>query len=169
MPPGEKLPVLWWLSGLTCTHANAMEKCDYHRACAEHRVILVGPDTSPARRRRARRSGATISARAPGSTSMRRRRRGRRNFRMRTYVEQELPALSPRHSRSTWTARASTGHSMGGHGALTVALAQPRPLPLDQRVRADRQPDELPVGRKALGGYLGDDMRRVARSTMPAR
>ena len=45
--PGEKLPVLWWLSGLTCTHANAMEKCEYKRACAEHGIILVGPDTSP--------------------------------------------------------------------------------------------------------------------------
>ena len=44
---GEKLPVLWWLSGLTCTHENAMIKCHYHRACAEHGVALIGPDSSP--------------------------------------------------------------------------------------------------------------------------
>ena len=45
--PGERLPVLWWLSGLTCTHENAMIKCHYHRACAEHGIALIGPDTSP--------------------------------------------------------------------------------------------------------------------------
>ena len=56
-PVNEKLPVLWYLSGLTCTHANVTEKGDYRAACAEHGIIFVAPDTSPARRKSTRYRG----------------------------------------------------------------------------------------------------------------
>ena len=89
---GEKLPVLWWLSGLTCTHANAMDKLEYKAACAEHRIILVGPDTSP-RGDDVPDDPAYDFGKGAGFYVDATQKPWNANFRMRTYVEQELPAL----------------------------------------------------------------------------
>jgi S-formylglutathione hydrolase len=154
---GEKLPVLWWLSGLTCTHENAMIKCHYHRACAEHRVILVGPDTSPrgdevpddAAYDFGKGAGFYIDAtQEPWAT----------HFRMRTYVEQELPALIAREFPVDMDRQGISGHSMGGHGALTVSLRNPGRFRSTSAFAPIVSPISCPWGQKALGGYLGEDI-----------
>ena len=91
--PGARLPVLWYLSGLTCTHANVMEKGEYRAACAEHGIVFVAPDTSP--------RGEDVA---------------------------DVPEYD------------------FGQGAGFYVAAQSRPVQVDQRSRADRQPAELPMG-----------------------
>ena len=114
LPPqaeaGAKLPVLWYLSGLTCTHANVTEKGEYRAACAEHRHDLRRAGHQPARRRTCRTipTALWISARARASTSMRPRSRGPRNYRMWTLCHRGAAGADRgRISRSTWTGRRS--------------------------------------------------------------
>ena len=122
--PGAKLPVLWYLSGLTCTHANVTEKGEYRAACAERGIIFVAPDTSP----RGddvpddegydfgKGAGFYVNAtQAPWAT----------HFHMRDYIETELPALIAAEFPADMARQGITGHSMGGHGALTIALRNP--------------------------------------------
>ena len=147
-----QLPVVWYLSGLTCTHANVTEKGEYRAACAEHGLIFVAPDTSP--------RGAGVptapeghgtSASAPASTSMRRRSPGREHYRMWTYVTEELPALVAAEFPVDMDRQGISGHSMGGHGALTVALQLSRALPQRFRVCADRCAGPGAVGTEGAG------------------
>ena len=154
--PGEKLPVLWWLSGLTCTHANAMEKCEYKRACAEHGIILVGPDTSPRgddvpddeAYDFGQGAGFYVAAvREPWAT----------HFGMRSYVEQELPALIDDAFSVDMDRQGISGHSMGGHGALTVSLRNPGRFRSTSAFAPIVSPLNCPWGEKALTGYIGDD------------
>ncbi len=154
--PGAKLPVLWYLSGLTCTHANVTEKGEFRAACAEHGIILIAPDTSP----RGddvpddegydfgKGAGFYVDAtQAPWST----------HFQMRSYIEQELPALIAQQFPVDMDRQGISGHSMGGHGALTIGLR------LGNRFRSVSafspivSPINCPWGEKALGGYLGPD------------
>lgn len=160
VPPhaqGAKLPVLWYLSGLTCTHANVTEKGEFRAACAEHGVIFVAPDTSP----RGdgvpdddgydfgKGAGFYVNAtQAPWAT----------HFRMRSYIEEELPALLAAHFPMADMARQGiTGHSMGGHGALTIALRNPDRFRSVSAFAPIVSPSHCPWGEKALGGYLGPD------------
>lgn len=155
--PGARLPVLWYLSGLTCTHANVMDKGEYRRACADHGVILIAPDTSP------RGDGVpddpawdfgqgagfyVDATEAPWAA----------NFRMRSYVEDELPALvAAEFAVADLTRQSIFGHSMGGHGALTIALRDPARFRSVSAFAPIVSPLACPWGEKALGGYLGDD------------
>lgn len=155
--PGARLPVLWYLSGLTCTHANVTDKGDYRRACAEAGVIFVAPDTSP---RGAgvpddpawdfgQGAGFYVDATEPPWAT---------NFRMRSYVEDELPALIAAEFPMADLARQGiTGHSMGGHGALTIALRTPARFRSVSAFAPIVSPLHCPWGEKALGGYLGAD------------
>lgn len=154
---GTKLPVLWYLSGLTCTHANVTDKGEYRRACAEYGVIFIAPDTSP--------RGETVpdddaydfgqgagfyvdATQQPWAT----------NFRMRSYIEAELPAFVAAHFPAADMDRQSiTGHSMGGHGALTIGLRNPRRYRSVSAFAPIASPMNCPWGDKALTGYLGDD------------
>lgn len=129
VPPhagGARLPVLWYLSGLTCTHANVMEKGEYRQAAAAHGVIIVCPDTSPRGEGVADvaddwkigcGAGFYVDAtQAPWSA----------NYRMYSYVTAELPAVITAHFPMADVSRQSIcGHSMGGHGALVSALRNP--------------------------------------------
>ena len=128
VPPhegGTRLPVLWYLSGLTCTHANVTEKGEYRAACAEHGIVFVAPDTSPrgpdvpdAEDEYDFGKGAGMyldATEAPWAT----------HYRMRSYLEDELPALIAGEFPVDLSRQAITGHSMGGHGALTMALRSP--------------------------------------------
>lgn len=161
--PNEKLPVLWYLSGLTCTHANVMEKGEYRRACADERIIFIAPDTSP---RGPDMDGQPVpddedgaydfglgagfyvdATREPWST----------HYRMRSYVERELPELIASHFPADMAAQGITGHSMGGHGALTIALRNPRKFRSVSAFAPIVAPSRVPWGVKALGGYLGSD------------
>ncbi len=153
---GETLPVLWYLSGLTCTHTNVTEKGEFRAACAEHRIVFVAPDTSPRGDGVAddpawdmgQGAGFYVDAtQAPWSP----------HFRMRTYIEDELPALIAAGFPVDMAAQGVTGHSMGGHGALAIALRNPDRFRSVSAFAPIVAPSQVPWGEKAFGGYLGDD------------
>jgi len=155
---GAMLPVLWFLSGLTCTHANVTEKGEFRAACAEHGVIFVAPDTSPRGEDVpddqdydfGKGAGFYVDATEEPWT---------KHFRMRSYVEQELPALIAEHFPVDLECQGMTGHSMGGHGALTVALRNPGRFRSVSAFSPIVSPLNCPWGEKALGGYLGTDRK----------
>ena len=155
--PGEMLPVLWYLSGLTCTHANVTEKGEYRAACAEHGIIFIAPDTSP-------RGGdvpdddAYDFGKGAGFYVDATQEPWAKNFRMRSYIEQELPVLiDERFTMADMTRQGITGHSMGGHGALTIALRNPGRFRSVSAFAPIVSPLNCPWGEKALSGYLGQD------------
>ena len=154
--PGEKLPVLWWLSGLTCTHANAMEKLEYKRACAKHRIVLVGPDTSP-RGDDVPDDPAYDFGKGAGFYVDATQEPWAKNFKMRSYVEQELPALIAEAFPVDMERQGISGHSMGGHGALTISLRNPGRFRSTSAFAPIVSPTNCPWGEKALSGYLGDN------------
>jgi len=156
--PGATLPVLWWLSGLTCTHANVMDKGEYRRACAERGLIFVAPDTSP------RGDGvpddeAYDFGQGAGFYVDATQEPWAEHFRMRSYIEQELPALIAAEFPVDMDRQGITGHSMGGHGALTVSLRNPGRFRSTSAFAPIVSPLNCPWGEKALGGYLGDDRK----------
>jgi S-formylglutathione hydrolase len=154
--PGAKLPVLWFLSGLTCTHANVMEKGEYRRACAEHGIVFVAPDTSP-RGENVPNDEAYDLGQGAGFYVDAVQEPWAANFRMRSYLEQELPALLAAEFPVDMARQGITGHSMGGHGALTLSLRSPGRFKSTSAFAPIASPLQCPWGAKALGGYLGDD------------
>lgn len=159
VPPhdeGATLPVVWYLSGLTCTHANVTDKGDYRRACAELGLIFVAPDTSP-RGEGVADDAAYDLGQGAGFYVDATQEPWSSHFRMWSYVTEELPALIARHFPADMNRQSIMGHSMGGHGALTIGLT------LADRFRAVSAfapivaPSQVPWGHKALGGYLGED------------
>ena len=156
-PPGEgPFPVVWFLSGLTCTQANVTEKGEFRAACAELGLMFVAPDTSPRGEGVpddeaydfGQGAGFYVNAtEAPWSE----------HFWMRTYVEDELPALIAEHFPADMSRQAITGHSMGGHGALTVALRNPDRFRSVSAFSPICNPSAVPWGEKALRGYLGEN------------
>lgn len=154
--PGAKLPVLWYLSGLTCTHANVMEKGEYRRACAEHGVIFVAPDTSP-RGDDVPDDEAYDFGKGAGFYVDATQEPWSKHFRMRSYIEEELPALVAEHFPADMGRQGITGHSMGGHGALTISLRNPGRFKSTSAFAPIVSPTRCPWGEKALGGYLGGD------------
>ena len=160
LPPQAEagpVPVLWYLSGLTCTHQNVMDKGEYRAAAAQHGVAIVCPDTSP--------RGAGVpdepdnwqmgcgagfyvdATQAPWS----------RNYRMATYIRDELPALVAQHFPLDMTRQGIFGHSMGGHGALTMALREPGRFRSVSAFAPIVQPSTAAWSRPALEKYLGTD------------
>jgi S-formylglutathione hydrolase len=160
LPPraesGAKLPVVWYLSGLTCTHANVTDKGEYRAACAELGLIFVAPDTSPRgddvpdaeEWDFGKGAGFYVDATEQPWSS---------NYRMWSYVTEELPALVAAEFPADMARQGITGHSMGGHGALTVALRHPGRFRSVSAFAPIVAPSQVPWGQKALGGYLGDD------------
>jgi S-formylglutathione hydrolase len=155
---GEKLPVVWWLSGLTCTHANVTDKGEYRAACAKHRMIFVAPDTSP--------RGEGVPDDPDGAYDFglgasfyvdATQDPWAANYQMWSYVTEELPALIGANFPADMTRQSILGHSMGGHGALTVGLRHPDRFRAVSAFAPIVAPSQVPWGRKALGGYLGPD------------
>ncbi len=154
---GAKLPLLWYLSGLTCTHANVTEKGEYRRTCAEQGVIFIAPDTSP-RGEGVANDEAYDMGQGAGFYVDATEAPWAPHFRMRSYVEQELPALiAAEFPMADLGRQGITGHSMGGHGALTVALRNPGRFRSVSAFAPIVAPGQVPWGRKALAGYLGAD------------
>ena len=162
LPPqaddGRKLPIVWYLSGLTCTHANVTEKGEYRSACAEHGLIFVAPDTSP--------RGHGVSTAPEGQWDFglgagfyvdATEEPWAANYRMWSYVTDELPKLVAAEFPVNLERQAVTGHSMGGHGALTVALNFPERFRSVSAFAPIVAPSQVPWGQKALSGYLGDN------------
>jgi S-formylglutathione hydrolase len=153
---GVKLPVLWYLSGLTCTHANVTEKGEFRAACAEHGVIFVAPDTSPRGEDVPDDEGYDFGKGA-GFYVDATQEPWAKHFRMRSYIEQELPALIAARFPADMARQGITGHSMGGHGALTIGLRNPDCFRSVSAFSPIVNPMGCPWGEKALGGYLGPD------------
>lgn len=155
---GTGMPVVWYLSGLTCTHANVTEKGEFRRACAELGLIFVAPDTSP--------RGEGVADDADGAYDF-----GlgagfyvdataapyAAHYRMWTYIAEELPGLIAREFPADMDRQAIMGHSMGGHGALTMALRHPDRFRSVSAFAPIVAPSRVPWGEKALRGYLGED------------
>jgi S-formylglutathione hydrolase len=160
LPPqagnGGKLPVVWYLSGLTCTHANVTEKGEYRAACAELGLIFVAPDTSPRGDDVPDAEGYDFGKGA-GFYVDATEEPWAKNYRMWTYVSDELPALIAAEFPVDMGRQAITGHSMGGHGALTVALNFRERFRSVSAFAPIVAPSQVPWGQKALGGYLGQD------------
>jgi S-formylglutathione hydrolase len=155
---GSRLPVVWYLSGLTCTHANVTEKGEFRRACAELGLIFVAPDTSP--------RGEGVPGDPAGAYDFglgagfyvdATQAPFEKNYRMWSYVTEELPELVAAHFPADLSRQSILGHSMGGHGALTVALRHPDRYRAASAFSPIVAPSHVPWGIKALGGYLGDD------------
>lgn len=160
LPPqaetGEKLPVVWYLSGLTCTHANVTEKGEFRAACADLGLIFVAPDTSP-RGEGVPNDEAYDFGQGAGFYVDATESPWAKNFRMWSYVTEELPALVEAEFPVDMARQGITGHSMGGHGALTVALRNPDRFRSVSAFAPIVAPGVVPWGEKALAGYLGDD------------
>lgn len=160
VPPQAKdgpCPVVWYLSGLTCTHQNVMDKGEYRRLAAELGMIVVCPDTSP--------RGENVpdekdnwqfgcgagfyldATQAPFST----------NYRMYSYITEELPALIASVFPADMTRQSIFGHSMGGHGALTIALKQPERFKSCSAFAPITRPMLAGWSKPALEKYLGAD------------
>lgn len=154
--PGAKLPVLWYLSGLTCTHANVTEKGEYRAACAEHGLIFVAPDTSP-RGDVVPDDEAYDFGKGAGFYVDATQGQWASYYRMRSYIETELPALVAAQFAADMGRQGITGHSMGGHGALTISLRNAGRFRSTSAFAPIVSPLSCPWGEKALSGYLGED------------
>jgi len=147
-----------YLSGLTCTHANVTEKGEFRRACAEHGLIFVAPDTSP----RGEGvpddpAGAYDFGLGAGFYVDATEAPYARNYRMWSYVTEELPALVAANFPVDLARQSIMGHSMGGHGALTIGLTYPDRYKAVSAFAPIVAPGQVPWGQKALAGYLGED------------
>lgn len=159
LPPQAKrgpVPVLWYLSGLTCTHENAMTKAAAQGAAAELGMAVVFPDTSPRGDDVAddeaydlgKGAGFYVNAtQAPWAP----------HFKMWDYVSTELPELLGENFAIDLDRQAITGHSMGGHGALTIAMAHPGRFASVSAFAPIAHPSQSDWGRKQLSAYLGED------------
>ncbi|WP_137899017.1 S-formylglutathione hydrolase [Sphingomonas sp. 2SG] len=159
VPPhdeGQRLPVVWYLSGLTCTHANVTDKGEYRRACADLGLIFVAPDTSP-RGEGVADDPAYDMGQGAGFYVDATQEPWAPHFRMWSYVTEELPALIAAHLPADMDRQSIMGHSMGGHGALTIGLTLPERFRAVSAFAPIVAPSQVPWGEKALGGYLGDD------------
>lgn len=154
----KKVPVVWFLSGLTCTEENFTVKAGAQRIAAELGLLIIAPDTSP------RGEGVpddpagaydfglgagfyVDATAAPWS----------QHYRMRAYIEQELPALVSAELPAEMSRQSIMGHSMGGHGAITIALRNPGRFASVSALAPITSPMRCPWGTKALAGYLGAD------------
>jgi S-formylglutathione hydrolase len=151
---GAKLPVVWYLSGLTCTHANVVEKGGYQRVCAELGLVFVAPDTSP-RGEGVPDDEAYDFGKGAGFYVDATEQPFAENYRMYSYITAELPNLIEENFPADLSRQSVTGHSMGGHGALTIALKNPERFRSVSAFAPIVAPSQVPWGEKALGGYLG--------------
>jgi S-formylglutathione hydrolase len=153
---GAACPVVWYLSGLTCTHANVTDKGEYRRACAELGLIFVAPDTSP-RGEDVPDDPAYDFGQGAGFYVDATQAPYARNYRMFSYLADELPDVVANVFPADLSRQAITGHSMGGHGALTLALRHPDRYRSVSAFAPIVAPSQVPWGEKALGRYLGED------------
>lgn len=167
LPPQAEdgpVPALWYLSGLTCTWENVTVKAGAQRYCAEHGLAFVAPDTSP----RGDEvpddpDGAYDFGLAAGFYVDATEAPWSRHYKMYSYVTEELPEIVGNAFPLDMARQGITGHSMGGHGALTIALKNAERFGSVSAFAPIVAPSQVPWGHKALGGYLGADRDRWLR------
>ena len=154
----KQVPVVWFLSGLTCTEENFTIKAGAQRVAAELGLMVIAPDTSP--------RGDAVPDDPDGAYDLglgagfyldATRAPWAANYRMRSYLERELPALVEADLPANMERQGITGHSMGGHGALTIALRNPDRFAAVSAFAPIASPMHCPWGEKALSAYLGPD------------
>ena len=167
VPPQARdapVPVLWFLSGLTCTHENAMVKAGMQEHAARLGMIVVWPDTSPRGDGVADDpDGAYDFGLGAGFYVNATQAPYAANYQMYSYVVDELPELIGLKFNADMSRQGICGHSMGGHGALTIGLKNPGRFKSISAFSPIVSPMNCPWGQKALGGYLGDDRSVWAR------
>lgn len=159
-PPRAKdgyLPVLWYLSGLTCTHANVMEKGEYRRLAAELGLIVICPDTSPRGDNIPDEAGNWQMGKGAGFYLDATQAPWSENYRMYSYVSEELPKLIGENFNADMGRQGIFGHSMGGHGAMTIALKHPDRFRSCSAFAPIVQPSTADWSAPALQKYLGAD------------
>jgi len=153
---GARLPVVWYLSGLTCTHANVTEKGEFRRACAELGLIFVAPDTSPRGEGVADDPvGAYDFGLGAGFYVDASQEPYAAHYQMWSYITEELPDLIADAFPADMARQSILGHSMGGHGALTIGLTFPERFKAVSAFAPIVAPGQVPWGEKAPSGYLG--------------
>ncbi|WP_269933281.1 S-formylglutathione hydrolase [Aminobacter sp. HY435] len=160
VPPQAKdgpVPVLWYLSGLTCTHANVMDKGEYRRLAAELGLIVVCPDTSPRGEGIPDENDNWQFGSGAGFYVDATQEPFAKNYRMYSYITEELPALIAANFPADMSRQAIFGHSMGGHGALTIALKHPGRFKSCSAFAPIAQPSTAGWSKPALEKYLGTD------------
>ncbi|WP_281432988.1 S-formylglutathione hydrolase [Microvirga terrestris] len=154
----RKVPVAWFLSGLTCTEENFTVKAGAQRVASELGLMLVAPDTSP--------RGKSVPDDPEGAYDFglgagfyvdALQEPWAKNYRMRSYIERELPKLIAENLPADMSRQGITGHSMGGHGALTIALRNPERFKAVSAFAPISSPMNCPWGEKALSNYIGPD------------
>ncbi|MBP0483145.1 S-formylglutathione hydrolase [Sagittula salina] len=150
------VPVLWYLSGLTCTHDNAMTKAGAQAWAAQEGIALVFPDTSP-RGEGVANDDAYDLGQGAGFYVNATQAPWAPHFRMWDYIAEELPALIGSEFAIDMDRQAITGHSMGGHGALTLAMTLKDRFVSASAFAPIANPTQSDWGTKQLGAYLGDD------------
>ncbi|WP_299736007.1 S-formylglutathione hydrolase [uncultured Roseobacter sp.] len=155
------VPLLWYLSGLTCTHENAMVKAGAQAWAADQGIALVFPDTSP-RGEGVADDDAYDLGQGAGFYVNATETPWAPHFRMWDYVTEELPKLLERNFDLDMSLQAITGHSMGGHGALTMAMALPGRYRSVSAFAPISNPTASDWGRKQLSAYLGSDEAKWA-------
>lgn len=162
LPPqaanGQKVPVLYWLSGLTCTDENFMQKASAQKMAAELGIAIVAPDTSPRGDDVANDEGYDLGQGA-GFYLNATEQPWQKHYQMYDYIVQELPELIEATFPVT-DQRSISGHSMGGHGALTIALKNPERYRSVSAFSPITNPMNCPWGQKAFTAYLGKDITR---------
>lgn len=158
----RSVPVLWYLSGLTCSWANVMEKSGLQRAASRHGLMIIAPDTSP--------RGADVPddeaydlGQGAGFYLTATQPPWSQHFRMDEYITDELPALISQRFPADMERQGIFGHSMGGHGALTLHLKHPTRYRSVSAFSPIVAPSQVPWGQKAFTAYLGEDRKSWAR------
>jgi S-formylglutathione hydrolase len=154
----SKVPVVWFLSGLTCTEENFTVKAGAQRVASELGLMLIAPDTSP--------RGEGVPDDPEGAYDFglgagfyvdATQEPWAKHYRMRSYIERELPELIAENLPADMSRQGITGHSMGGHGALTIALRNPGRFKAVSAFAPIASPMNCPWGEKALSNYIGPD------------
>lgn len=158
MEEGQKYPVLYWLSGLTCNEQNFITKAGAQQFAAQHSIILVVPDTSPRGENVADDSAYDLGQGA-GFYLNATQSPWNAHYHMYDYIVDELPTLIETHFPVT-DKRAISGHSMGGHGALTIALRNSARYSSVSAFSPIVAPSIVPWGKKAFNAYLGEDTKQ---------
>lgn len=160
LPPqaeNNKVPVLYYLAGLTCTHETFMMKSGAQQFAAEHGIMLVAPDTSP--------RGDDVAdddnwdlGQGAGFYLNATQSPWQQHYQMYSYIAEELPKIIKENFSADTTRQGIFGHSMGGHGALTIALKNPQHYKSVSAFAPICAPTQCPWGQKAFKAYLGDDI-----------